>query len=328
MTKYLITGGAGFIGSSLAERLITKPDSHITIIDNLLTGTERNIQQLTSHKNFRVIVGDINDSKFIDSLNEEYFDYIYHFAAVVGVKRTLENPHAVLEDLNGFNNIYSYACKVKAKRVFFASSSEVYGESRPQDLPQHELTTPLNARLPYATVKLMGEVIGQAYMQSHNMPLTIFRFFNTYGPKQSSDFVVSKLIKSAIKNEPLTVYGDGSQTRTFCFVDDNVDTMLSVLENDSHHGEIINIGNDIDTSVLELAEMIIRVTGSSSEIVHLPALKAGDMPRRRPDNTKMKNILGRKLLALEEGLKRVIDSWNNSNVLNLNNVEDYIRQPV
>ena len=190
------------------------------------------------------------------------------------------------------------------KRVFFSSSSEVYGE--PVGFPQHEHTTPLNSRLPYAVVKNVGESFCRSYNQEYGLPYTIFRFFNTYGPKQSPDFVISKFIKAAMAGEDITVYGDGMQTRTFCYVDDNIDTCLKVFYEDLHVNDVLNIGSDKEMTIKDLAQLIIDVVGSSSQIIHLPALEAGDMRRRLPDNTKMMKILGHPLLSLEEGLKKVI----------------------
>ena len=234
------------------------------------------------------------------------FDYVFHYAAVVGVKRTIENPIMVLDDLKGLRNVLDLCKNTSVKRTFFSSSSEVYGE--PVELPQHEYTTPLNSRLPYAIVKNVGEAFLKSYKQEYNLDYTIFRFFNTYGPLQSKDFVVSKFIAAALKNEDITIYGDGSQTRTFCFVDDNIQACVNAFMKDEVMNDVVNIGSDKILTVLELAEMIIKVSGSASKIVHLPALEEGDMTRRQPDTGKMLQLLGKEPLSLEDGLKKVIDN--------------------
>ena len=190
------------------------------------------------------------------------------------------------------------------KRVFYSSSSEVYGE--PFEIPQNEDTTPLNSRLPYAIVKNVGEAFFRSYYQEYGLEYTVFRFFNTYGPNQSEDFVVPRFVKAALKGEPIHIYGDGSQTRSFCYVDDNVDTCIKTMRTNSCVNDVLNVGSDVEISILELAKLIIHQTNSSSEIVHVPALEEGDMTRRCPDNTKMRSILDRELISLEEGLNRLI----------------------
>lgn len=234
------------------------------------------------------------------------FDYVFHFAAVVGVLRTQEFPLKVLRDIDGIKNILDISKNISVKRVFYSSSSEVYGE--PVVLPQHEHTTPLNSRVPYAVVKNVGESFCKSYYQEYKLNYTIFRFFNTYGPNQSTDFVVARFLAAALKNQDITIYGDGSQTRTFTYVDDTVDTCLNCFYNDREINDVINIGNDELCTVLELAQLIIKITGSSSKITHLPPLKEGDMTRRQPDNAKMLSILGRPLISLEEGIKKMMSS--------------------
>ena len=302
--KILITGGAGFIGSSLAHKLSEDKSNVITIVDNLLTGDVNRIPKLD---NVKFIKGDVNDTQVISSIfYGNHFDYVFHYAAVVGVKRTIENPIMVLDDLKGMRNVLDLCKNTSVKRIFFSSSSEVYGE--PVELPQHEYTTPLNSRLPYAIVKNVGEAFLKSYKQEYDLDYTIFRFFNTYGPLQSKDFVVSKFIAAAMKNEDITIYGDGSQTRTFCFVDDNIQACVNAFMKDEVMNDVINIGSDKILTVLELAEMIIKVADSTSKIIHLPALEEGDMTRRQPDTGKMLQLLGKEPLSLEEGLKKVIDN--------------------
>jgi len=174
------------------------------------------------------------------------------------------------------------------------------------EIPQNEKTTPLNSKLPYAIVKNIGEAFLRSYQREYGLEYTIFRFFNTYGPRQSRDFVVSKFIRAALKNEDITVYGDGQQTRTFCYVDDNIDACLAAFARNEVINDVVNIGNDTETTVLGLAERIIALTGSKSRITHLPPLEEGDMTRRMPDIARMRQLLGRELLPLDQGLQRVL----------------------
>ena len=234
----------------------------------------------------------------------ERFDYVYHYAAVVGVQRTLANPVMVLDDIDGIKNILNLSKSTGVQRVLFSSSSEVYGE--PVHLPQNEHTTPLNSRLPYAVVKNVAEAYCKAYQQEFGLDYTIFRFFNTYGPRQSEDFVISKFLKRALANEDITIYGDGSQTRTFCYVDDNTEVCARAIQQKETVNEIYNVGNDAMSTILDVARLIVRKTRSESRIVHLPPLPDGDMTRRQPDISKMRQLLGRELTPLEDGLDRVL----------------------
>lgn len=303
--KIFITGGAGFVPSSLADRLLS--DGHsVVLLDNLITGKLANIPQ---HPDCQFIEGDANNYDDVAAIMlHNAFDYVFHYAALVGVKRTLENPIMVLDDINGFKNILELSKQTNVKRVFFSSSSEVYGE--PVHLPQNEETTPLNSRLPYAIVKNVGESYFKSYQQEYGLDYTIFRFFNTYGPKQSQDFVMSKFIDAALKNEDITVYGDGMQTRTFCYIDDNIDACINAMHAEAAKNVVFNIGNDVVVTIKHLAETIIRLTNSSSKIIHLPPLPEGDMTRRQPDITKMKSLLNRDLTLLEKGISSILDKVN------------------
>ena len=303
MTKILITGGAGFIPGSLAAKLAENPDNFVVLVDNFITGKKRNIPK---GNNIRFIKCDVNIHLDIAPvLTSHRFDYVFHYAALVGVKRTLANPSMVLEDLQGIKNILTLSKNTGVKRVFYSSSSEVYGE--PVHLPQHEETTPLNSRLPYAIVKNAGEAFCKAFKQEFNLDYTIFRFFNTYGPLQSTDFVMSKFVRAAQRNDKITVYGKGDQTRTFCYIDDNIDATLKCLLENEYINDIVNIGNDVQITILELAELIIKTTKSKSEIEYLPPLPEGDMSRRQPDIGKMEKLLDRDLLSLEDGLKILLE---------------------
>jgi nucleoside-diphosphate-sugar epimerase len=306
MQKILITGGAGNVGGALARYLVNLHKYHIVVVDNLRTGSISKLPDLSS-SNFNFIQCDVNNLKDISAVMLAYkFDYVFHYAALVGVKRTLDNPIDVLKDIEGIKNVLSLSKNTGVKRVFFSSSSEVYGE--PVEFPQNEYTTPLNSRLPYAIVKNVGEAFFRSYFKEYGLEYTIFRFFNTYGPNQSSDFVVSKFIDSAIQNLPITIYGDGKQTRTFCYIDDNIEATTSIFEKSLYRNEIVNIGNDVETTILELAKTVIEVSNSSSEIKFMPALEEGDMTRRLPDINRMKKVLQADLVSIEDGIRKVIES--------------------
>ncbi len=234
------------------------------------------------------------------------FDYVFHYAAVVGVNRTLENPVKVLNDLSGIRHLLYLAKNSGVKRVYFSSSTQVYGESF--HFPQHEETTPLNSRLPYAIVKNASESYLKAFQQEYGLEYTIFRFFNTYGPRQSKDFVVSKFIAGALKNEPIEPYGGGKQTRTFCYIDDNVDACLNAFKKNLYINDVVNIGGDDEVPIVDLAKLIIKLTKSKSKIVNLPPLPEGDMTRRKPELSRMKKLLSRDPITLEEGLKKVLNN--------------------
>jgi nucleoside-diphosphate-sugar epimerase len=219
--------------------------------------------------------------------------------------RTLQNPMQVLRDIDGLRNVLTLSKGIGAKRVFYASSSEVYGE--PVELPQKEETTPLNSRLPYAVVKNLGEVYFRAYQREFGLPYTIFRFFNTYGPLQSEDFVISKFVSYALRDQDLTIYGDGKQTRTFCYVDDSVEFQTLCMENGLYVNDTVNVGSDVEIGIAELAELVRTIVNPAAKIVQLPPLAEGDMRRRRPDNSRMIRVLGRELIPLSDGIRRTAE---------------------
>jgi UDP-glucuronate decarboxylase len=306
MSTFLITGGAGNIGSALAEALAQHPHHRIVVVDNLSTGSKNKIPKEENVIFINANVNEYND--IVPVFGRFQFDYVFHLAAVVGVQRTLAHPIGVLEDIEGIKNILSLSKNSGVQRVFYSSSSEVYGE--PFEIPQNENTTPLNSRLPYAIVKNVGEAFFKAYQKEYGLDYTIFRFFNTYGPKQSDDFVIPRFLKAALRNEPLSIYGEGLQTRSFCYIDDTVETVIKALESDACVNEVLNVGNDKEMTILELAHRIIEITGSRSELLHLPALEEGDMSRRCPDVSKMRVLLGRELTYLEQGLKQMIPAYS------------------
>jgi UDP-glucuronate decarboxylase len=307
ITTILIAGGAGNVASALAKKLAEDTNNFIVIVDNLSTG---NLSKIPKAANVMFTKANVNSYNDIVPIFGRYnFDYVFHYAAVVGVKRTLENPMMVLEDIEGIKNILSLSKNSGVKRVFYSSSSEVYGE--PFEIPQNEKTTPLNSRLPYAIVKNVGEAFFKSYYQEYGLEYTIFRFFNTYGPNQSEDFVVPRFIKAALKNEPIYLYGDGLQTRSFCYVEDNIDTCIKAMMESKCVNDVLNVGSDKEMTILDLAKKVIEITNSKSSIIHLPPLEEGDMTRRCPDIAKMKAILGRELMSIEEGITQLIDHYEN-----------------
>lgn len=299
----LITGGSGNIGSSLLEGLLKFNEYKVTVVDNLSTGSFSKIKKFQKDINF--YQHDVNNyNQISDVFSKHSFDYIFHLAAVVGVKRTIDNPLDVLNDINGFTNIFSLAQlqKLPIKRIFYASSSEVYGE--PVETPLVEDSSPLNTQLPYAKVKSIGESFCKSYFKEFGLPYTAVRLFNTYGPNQSEDFVISKFIESAISGKDITIYGDGKQTRTFCYVDDTVNTFIKMLRDNKAINQTINVGSHNEIEIGNLAILIKNYLNSNSNIINIEALEEGDMTRRCPDNSKMLKIIKQDLITLEEGIHR------------------------
>jgi len=304
--KVLITGGAGNIGSSLVRVLLNTGKYHVTVLDNLSTGSTKNIPN-TQQENFNFFDGDVNCLKdVIKVFRDNNFDYVFHYAALVGVERTQQNPLKVLEDIEGIKNILNLSVEHNIDRVFYSSSSEVYGE--PVEIPQNETTTPLNSKLPYAIVKSVGESFMRTFHEHYGLDFTIMRFFNTYGPRQKNDFVISKFIELAAENKDLTIYGDGSQTRSFLHVDDNIEFTIKILEEKKLINDVVNVGSDVEITIIDLANLIIESLDSKSKIVFLPPLKEGDMTRRQPDISKMKSVFNKKIISLKDGIQDVASS--------------------
>ncbi len=301
MVNILVTGGAGFIGSSLVNQLIKNKHYKIVVLDNLVTGKIKNVDKNINY----IIKKDVNNYNELKNIFIKHkFDYVFHFAALVGVKRTQLYPLKVLNDIKGFQNIFELSSNYNVKRFFYSSSSEVYGE--PVIIPQNEETTPLNSRIPYAIVKNLGESFCKTYFKEKKLKYTIFRFFNTYGKIQSKDFVISKFIQLAKQNKTIKIYGNGSQRRTFCYIDDTIEAVINCFEKNMHINDVVNIGNDVEISMNQLAKIIMKKTNSKSKIKYIKPLKEGDMKRRKPDNTKMKKILKRDLISLSKGLDKII----------------------
>ena len=301
MKKILITGGAGNIGSSLAKSLLEK-GFEVFVFDNFITGNKKNLPE--DNPRLEIFEVDVNDKESLTNLwGKNKFEFVFHYAALVGVDRTQKNPLGVLKDVNGIRNVLECSKESGVKRIFYSSSSEVYGE--PVEIPQNEDTTPLNSRVPYAVVKNLGEAYFRTYQKEFGLPFTIFRFFNTYGPNQKNDFVITRFLEQALKGKNISIYGDGSQSRSFFYIDNNISFTKAVLEEGLFINEVVNVGSDEVITIKELAILIKKITKSTSKLVYLPPLKDGDMYRRQPDVSKMRKHL-KKIISIENGIKRLI----------------------
>ena len=298
--KILVTGGAGFIGSHLCERLISL-GHQVTVLDNLSTGRESNLTDLKLTSNFHFIKGSILDVKQVGSLVSTS-DYVFHLAAAVGVFNIVNDPlGSLLTNIRGTENILEAASLNKVP-VFLTSSSEVYGKNVSDSLKESDdriLGSPITLRWSYSEAKAIDESLAYAYFVEKQLETRIVRFFNTVGPRQLSAYgmVVPRFVKSALKNEPVTVYCDGNQTRCFAHVYDVIDAVIKIAFANNTIGKVINIGNDFEISINDLAKRIIQETGSVSEIVYVPYLEAygegfEDMERRVPNIDLIRELVG------------------------------------
>jgi len=309
----LVTGGAGFIGSHLVERLLDL-GAKVIVLDNFSTGKKENLKNVLKNKNLKIIKCDVNNLRGIKKFfGKNKINYVFHYAAVVGVKRLEEDPMAILNDIEGIKNILNLSLKHRIKKVVFASSSEVYGE--PVSLPEKEEGVH-NPRDVYGLVKLIGENLIQVYYQKYKLPACALRFFNVYGPRQNSSpygFVVGIFMNQVLKGKRPTIFGDGMQTRDFIYIKDNVEAAIEALLNKKTAGQIINIGIGRQTTILDLAERIIRISGKNLKPKFLPPRKI-DIRYRCPDVTKMKKILKfTPRYSLDEGLKETYH-WYRKNL--------------
>jgi UDP-glucose 4-epimerase len=314
--KVLITGGAGFIGSHLADALVER-GNEVWVIDDLSTGRRENIAHLEKNANFHFVLGTIMDSFLLEELIAQC-DYIYHLAAAVGVRYVMENPlHALRVNIEGTEKILSLANK-KKKKVLIASSSEVYGKNEKTPFKEDAdcvLGATERIRWGYACSKKIDEFIALAYFKEKKLPVIIARFFNTCGPRQVGEYgmVIPRFIKQALLNHPLTVFGDGEQRRCFSYVGDVVDAIIKLMATEKAIGEVVNIGNDEEISIKQLAVKVKELTGSSSPIEYIPYEKAynfgfEDLRKRVPDLTKIKKLIQyQPRVSLEELLKKTIE---------------------
>ena len=296
----LVTGGAGFIGSHLSERLIR--DGHlVTIIDNFATGVPSNLTSLKKSDKFTIVEGSILDTEILNPLIKKV-DYVFHLAAAVGVFNIINNPlNSLLTNIRGTENVLEAAHEASVP-VFLTSSSEVYGKNISDSLKENDdriLGSPITLRWSYSEAKAIDESLAYAYFIEKKLETRIVRFFNTVGPRQLGAYgmVMPRFIQSALANEPITIYGDGNQTRCFAHVLDVVDAIIAVAFSDKTIGKVINIGNDFEISINELAQKIIMESNSESKIVYIPYSEAygdgfEDMDRRVPNIDLIKQLVG------------------------------------
>ena len=296
--KYLITGGAGFIGSHLVEKLITRGDQ-VMVFDNLSTGSAENLSGIENKIKFEQ--GDILDKAAIDKLVSES-DYVVHLAAALGVFNIVNRPLESLKTNLQGSEVVLEACDKYRKPVLIASTSEIYGKNDKVPLNEEDdriLGHPLKSRWSYSEAKAVDESLAYFYYLENKLPIRIVRFFNTVGPRQVGHYgmVVPRFVAAALKNEPLSVYGSGYQIRCFCHVDDAVRALLLVMDSDKAVGEVFNVGNNQQISIMELAKKVIEITGSTSSIEKIAYEKAypegfEDMQLRVPDISKINRVLG------------------------------------
>jgi len=298
--RILVTGGAGFIGSHLCERLVS--NGHIvTVIDNLSTGRASNLANLVGSDKFTLVERSILDSSILNPLIKDA-DYIFHLAAAVGVFNIVQNPLAsLLTNIRGTENVLE-AAHASNTPVFLTSSSEVYGKNVSDSLKESDdriLGSPVTLRWSYSEAKAIDESLAYAYHVEKQLETRIVRFFNTVGPRQLGAYgmVVPRFVKAALANEPITIYGDGKQTRCFAHVYDVIDAVFAVAFADNTIGKVINIGNNVEISINGLAQKIIAETGSKSEIVYVPYEEAygdgfEDMERRVPNIDLINELVG------------------------------------
>jgi len=314
--RALITGGAGFIGSHLADRLIEFGHT-VQVIDNLSTGSIENISHLKGHERFSYVIDTVTNGRLLAELIDRC-DVVFHLAAAVGVKLIVEQPvHTIETNVHGTEVVLEHANK-KKKLVFIASTSEVYGKST--DVPFREsadlvLGSTAKHRWAYACSKLIDEFLALAYWKERKLPVVVVRLFNTVGPRQTGQYgmVVPTFVRQALANQPITVFGDGTQSRSFTYVGDVIDALIALAHEPRAVGEVFNIGNSGEVTIRDLAEKVKAMTGSSSPIKLIPydeAYEAGfeDMPRRVPDISKISALIGyQPKLGLDDILRRVID---------------------
>jgi UDP-glucose 4-epimerase len=314
--RVLITGGAGFIGSHLCEALLNK-GYEVGVIDNLSTGRKRNIQHLLTNENFEFFQTTIMNEWVLEDLISQS-DVVYHLAAAVGVKLIIEKPVETIEtNIRGTENVLKFANKAR-KKTLIASTSEVYGKYphktlRETDDRQYGPTTA--HRWSYAASKAIDEFLALAYHKEYSHPIIIARLFNTVGPRQVGRYgmVLPNFVKQALRNEPITIFGDGKQSRSFTYVDDSVKVLIGLMENDEAIGKVFNVGNSKEVTIEELAKRVKQLSGSKSELLYIPyeeAYEGGfeDMHRRCPDNSAIKKLLGYKpSKTLDEIIQSTID---------------------
>ena len=313
--KALITGGAGFIGSHLTEYLVARGDE-VTVLDNLSTGRYENVAQLNGHPRFQMVTGTILNDLLVDKLVERC-DVIFHLAAAVGVELIIQKPlESMMTNIRGSEVVLEMAHRYR-KRVLIASTSEVYGKNTNGPLREDTdriLGSPLKTRWSYSTSKAVDEILAYVYWKEKGVPTIIVRLFNTVGPRQSGAYgmVIPRFVSQALANQPLQVHGDGRQTRCFLHVSDVVSALVKLMEHPKAVGQVFNIGSQEEVSIRDLAQRVISLATSSSQILFIPyeaAYEEGyeDMPRRVPDISKLHALVGfRPTKQLDQIIRDVI----------------------
>ena len=298
--RILVTGGAGFIGSHLCDRLVQ--DGHKVIgLDDFSTGKSVNLQGIKTNKDFTLVEGSVLDFDLISKLMSEV-DYVFHLAAAVGVFNIVKNPlHSLLTNIRGTENVLESASH-KSIPVLITSSSEVYGKNNSDALSEGDdriIGSPLTLRWSYSEAKAIDESLAYAYFVEKQLETRIVRFFNTVGPRQLGTYgmVVPRFVQAALNNEPITIYGDGKQTRCFAHVFDVIDAVIAIAFAENTSGKVVNIGNNFEISINDLAKKIITETKSKSQIVYVPYAEAyghgfEDMERRVPNIDLIRDLVG------------------------------------
>lgn len=310
--KILVTGGAGFLGSNLCKRLLDE-GNEVFCLDNLLTGKKENIEEFLKNPRFKFENIDVSDVAKLSDIN---FDRVYHLASPASPNKHMQKSYMSLPfetmKVNSFGTwVLAQFAKDKNAKFLFASTSEIYGDplKHPQKESYRGNVSPTGPRSVYDESKRFGETVVSAFVRYKDLDARIIRIFNTYGPKMDRDGrVVIEFVMSALEGKQLPVFGDGKQTRSFCYVDDLIDGIILAMETEGTKGEIFNLGNPDEFTVLEFAEIIKKITGSSSEIKFTETLPEDDPKKRKPDISKAKKVLGwEPKVKLEEGLKRLIE---------------------
>lgn len=314
--KFLITGGAGFIGSHLAEELLNNGET-VTVLDDLSTGRLENVVHLENSPEFELVVGTILNENLMDKLVERC-DAIFHLAAAVGVELIVKKPvESLTTNIKGSEIILEMAHRYR-KKVLITSTSEIYGKNTNGPLKENDdriLGSPLKTRWSYSTAKAVDEMLAYVYWKEKQVPSIIVRLFNTVGPRQSGSYgmVMPRFISRALENKPITVFGNGKQTRCFIHVRDVVNALIKLINEPKAVGDVFNIGSQDEISIEELAKQIIRLTKSKSKIEYMSydqAYEEGfeDMQRRVPDTAKLKSLIGFKTtFPLDDIIKDIVD---------------------
>ena len=314
--RYLITGGAGFIGSHLCESLLVGGHK-VVVLDDFSTGSFDNIAHLEDNACLEVVCASVNDQQLVRDYVKEV-DRVYHLASAVGVQLIMDEPVTTIETIVGGTSSVLAACARYRRPVLITSTSEVYGKSQSVPFAEDDdsvIGPPHRRRWAYASAKALDEFLAMAHWHHSRVPVVIVRFFNTVGPRQTGQYgmVIPRFVKQAMAGDPITVYGDGTQTRCFCHVRDTVWAVNRLMDDASGRGQVFNIGSDHEININELAERIRYLTKSDSSIRHIPFAEAydpsfEDMARRIPDLTKINRFIGfRPQHSLDDILANVID---------------------